>query len=284
VILNFKEDGSLNPRRGERRMRPVYQRRRGGHGAGRHGGKDGKREEEEEEEEEDGGSHRRRRCSSNSSRRSSSSSSSEEDKEEDDGEESDSSSSSSSSSRDDDDDHGRRARGRAIATSTYRGVYFSKKLRRCWWAAVCIGNHKKSAGFFQREEDAARAYDAKVTEYYSRPIFNFDRTTGERNKYSKQGRNLGPLPAAFPYLSKAAGEGKASSSIYRGVSFRSRERKWGAVITYGGREIYAGTYDTEEMAARGYDAAVSRFFGRPVRNFDPATDLPNPDRKLDVHR
>jgi len=141
-----------------------------------------------------------------------------------------------------------------------------------------------SAGQHRREEDAARAYDAKVTEYYSRPSFNFDPVTGERNKDSKQGRNLGPLPSAVPYLSKmAAGEG-AGSSIYRGVSFRSRENKWGAIISYGKQFVYAGIYYTEELAARGYDVAVSRYFGRPVLNFDPTTDLLNPDRKLDVHR
>ena len=43
-------------------------------------------------------------------------------------------------------------------------------------------------------------------------------------------------------------------------------------------------YETQEMAARAHDAAVAGYFGRPVQNYDPSTDLLNPNRKLDIHR
>lgn len=168
------------------------------------------------------------------------------------------------------------------ASSPYRGVFF-RQGTKLWYACVCIGYRSICAGAHKREEDAARAYDAKVSEFFARPILNFDPVTGERNKDSKEGKNLGPLRAAFPYLAGGR-EGRASSSIYRGVTNQRRYKKWQVGISYRGRVIYVGMYATEEMAARAHDVAASRYFGRPVLNFDPITDLPNPDRKADRHR
>ena len=149
---------------------------------------------------------------------------------------------------------------------------------------ACVGSRTISAGSFLVEEEAARAYDSLIVQYFSRPILNFDAVTGERNtgEELKVDKNLGPLPAALPYLRKTAA-GMTGTSSYRGVTLRLRTGNWEASIAYRGRQVFVGVYATEEMAARGHDTAVSRFFGRPALNFD-CTGLPNPDRKVDRHR
>ena len=50
------------------------------------------------------------------------------------------------------------------------------------------------------------------------------------------------------------------ASLYKGVS-QSGER-WKAQIHHGGPKISAGTYDTEEEAARAYDKKVLELKGR----------------------
>lgn len=55
---------------------------------------------------------------------------------------------------------------------------------------------------------------------------------------------------------------RQTSSQYKGVSYHKRNGKWIARIVYQGKKRHLGTYTTEEEAARSYDLAAHRLFGR----------------------
>ena len=58
------------------------------------------------------------------------------------------------------------------------------------------------------------------------------------------------------------------TSKYRGVSWEKRRRRWEANIYANGKQHYLGQFKDEEAAARAYDAASERFYGRlGTRNF-----------------
>lgn len=66
-----------------------------------------------------------------------------------------------------------------------------------------------------------------------------------------------PAPSVTPHY----------TSKFRGVYWRSRA--WCAQIQHIGRKLYLGTYETEEEAARAYDAAARKYHGTAaLTNFD----------------
>ena len=61
-----------------------------------------------------------------------------------------------------------------------------------------------------------------------------------------------------------------------GVYWRDEKNKWTASITVEGHTTRLGCFDSEEEAAKAYDAEAMRL-GRPFLNFLPEGSL-NPDR------
>jgi hypothetical protein len=55
--------------------------------------------------------------------------------------------------------------------------------------------------------------------------------------------------------------GRAVSSAYKGVSWITAERKWGAAITAEGKHHFLGLFKTELAAAVAYDTAARKLFG-----------------------
>jgi hypothetical protein len=59
-----------------------------------------------------------------------------------------------------------------------------------------------------------------------------------------------------------------ASSMYKGVSWDRRQRRWIAVITFSGKSHYLGSFHDEREAAEAYDgAALSLFGSRALLNF-----------------
>lgn len=53
---------------------------------------------------------------------------------------------------------------------------------------------------------------------------------------------------------------KNASSIYRGVSWCKQNKRWQAQIAKNGKHIHIGRFDSEEAAARAYDAKAAELF------------------------
>lgn len=63
----------------------------------------------------------------------------------------------------------------------------------------------------------------------------------------------------------------ALTSRYKGVGWHGQHKLWRARIKVNSREVHLGLFDSEEDAARAYDAAARQHFGEFARtNFDEA--------------
>jgi len=71
-------------------------------------------------------------------------------------------------------DNARNARYPKINTSSkYRGVWYNPKKKK-WRATIGINNKRKQVGYFNKEIDAARAYDEAAKKYHREfAVLNF---------------------------------------------------------------------------------------------------------------
>ena len=160
-------------------------------------------------------------------------------------------------------------------SSQYVGVSRNKSVKygNKWKSAICYCKKQYSlGGYFDTEEEAAYAYDAKAIELYGPDAKrNFPELTPEelakkisqiktRDK-SKQGVICNfRLP---------------KSSQYVGVSYYKNsktDKKWSAGIRYGGKHYSLGCFALEKEAAYMYDAKAIELYGPDAkRNFPDLT-------------